>query len=59
MENKTTMRYDLILVPITIIKMPTKDIIKAEEAMEIREPPTWLKGMEAGTATREDSVEVP
>ena len=34
MENKTTMRYDLILVPITIIKMPTNDIIKAEEAME-------------------------
>ena len=59
MGNKTTMRYDLILVPITIIKMPTNDIIKAEEAMEIREPPTWLKGLEAGTATREDSVEVP
>ena len=53
------MRYDLILVPITIIKMPTNDIIKAEEAMEIREPPTWLKEMEAGAATREDSVEVP
>ena len=59
MENKTTMRYDLILVPITIIKRPTNDIIKAEEAIEIREPPTWLKGMEAGTATSEDSVEVP
>ena len=53
------MRYHLILVRITIIKMPTNDIIKAEEAMEIREPPTWLKGMEAGAATREDSVEVP
>ena len=33
------MRY-LIVVRITIIKMPTNDIIKAEEAMEIREPPT-------------------
>ena len=39
--------------------MPTKDKIKAEEAMEIREPPTWLKGMEAGAAAREDSVAVP
>ena len=58
MENKTTMRY-LIVVRITIIKMPTNDIIKAEEAMEIREPPTGLKGMEAGAATREDSVEIP
>ena len=58
MENKTTMRY-LIVVRITIIKMPTKDIIKAEEAMEIREPPTWRKEMEAGAATREDSVAVP
>ena len=53
------MRYHLILVRITIIKMPTKDIIKAEEAMEIREPPTWLKGTEAGAAAREDSVVVP
>lgn len=34
------MRYDLILVPITIIKRPTNDIIKAEEAMEDQEPPT-------------------
>ena len=59
MENKTTMRYHLIPVRITVIKMPANDIIKAEEAMEIREPPTWLKGMEAGAATREDSVEVP
>ena len=39
--------------------MPTNDIIKAEEAMEIREPPTWLKGMEAGAATRENSMDVP
>ena len=53
------MRYNLILVRITIIKMPTKDIIKAEEAMEIREPPTWRKGTEAGAAAREDSVAVP
>ena len=58
MENKTTMRY-LIVVRITIIKMPTNDIIKAEEAMEIREPPTWRKEMEAGAAAREDSVAVP
>ena len=53
------MRYHLILVRITIIKMPTKEIIKAEEAMEIREPPTRRKGTEAGAAAREDSVAVP
>ena len=53
------MMHHLMPVRITISKEPTNDIIKAEEAMEIREPPTWLKGMEAGTATREDSVEVP
>ena len=56
--NKTTMRYCLTLVRMSIISKSTNN--NAGEGVETREPPpSPLVGMYIGTTTRENSMEVP
>ena len=57
MENKTTMRYDLILVRITIIKTPTKDKIKAEEAEQVENKEVEPEARKDGKVEKEGKKE--
>ena len=58
MQIKTTMRYHLMLVRMESSKSP--QTINAGEGVEKGEPfLTLLVGMQTGTATMENSVEIP
>ena len=57
MQNKTTMRFHLTLVRMAIIKDSTNN--KCCRGCRERNPPTLLVGMLTGTATIENSMEVP
>ena len=56
MQIKTTMRYYLTPVRMAIKILET---INAEEGVEKGNPLTLLVGMQTGTATMENSVEIP
>ena len=56
MQNKTTMRYHLTPVRMAAIQKSTT--INAGEGVEKRKPFTLLVGMQTGTATMENSVEI-
>ena len=58
MQIKTTMRYHFTLVRMAIVKKSTKQK-NVEEALEKVSPLTLLVGMQASTATMENSVEIP
>ena len=56
MQIKTTMRYHFTPVRMAIKILET---INAEEGVEKGNPLTLLVGMQTGTATMENSVEIP
>ena len=57
MQIKTTMRYCLTVVKMAIIKII--QTINDGAGVEKRNPLTFLVGMQTGTATVENSVEIP
>ena len=58
MQIKTTMRYHLTPVRLAIIKKSTNNKWW-KGCGEKKNPPTLLVGMQTGTATMENSVEIP
>jgi len=56
MQIKTIMRYHLTLVRMAIIKKSTNN--KCSKGYGGRDPSSLLVGMETGTATMENSMEV-